>query len=92
MVRTVRALECEAVGEILLELYTSKIGFSIRWMPESGVDVKLLDPAHGVVAEDSFASGVVAAVEWLRDVAYDHYRDTAFPEASDPADPVVASP
>jgi hypothetical protein len=92
MVRTVRTLECEAVGEILLELYTSKIGFAMSWTPGSGVDVKLLDPVHGIVAEDSFATGVVAAVEWLRDIAYDHYRDTVFPEGSDPRDPVAARP
>ena len=67
-------------------------GGGAGWTPGSGVDVELLDPVHGIVAEDSFATGVVAAVEWLRDIAYDHYRDTAFAEGSDPLDPVAASP
>jgi hypothetical protein len=77
MLRTASALEFEAVGEILHELHTSKIGFSIKSTPGGGVDVKLLDPVDGILAEESFAAGVVAAVEWLRDVAYDHYRDCA---------------
>jgi hypothetical protein len=67
----------------LHELYTSKIGFSISRTPGSGIDVKLLDPAKGVAVEENSAGGVVAAVEWLRDVAYDHYRDcVVFPDGN----------
>ena len=95
MIRTVKAFEAETVGEILRELYTSKIGFLISYTPGGNVGVKLLDPVDGIVAEESFTTGVVAAVEWLREVAYDHYRDTAFAEVCWPADPcdaVAASP
>ena len=90
MIRTVKALEAETVGEILRDLYTSKIGFLISYTSGGNVAVKLLDPVHGTVAEESFATGVVAAVEWLRDVAYDYYRDTAFAEVCWPADPCDA--
>ena len=95
MIRTVKAFEAETVGEILRELYTSKIGFLIDYTSGGTVAVKLLDPVDGIVAEESFTTGVVAAVEWLRDVAYDYYRDTAFAEVCWPADPcdaVAASP
>jgi len=90
VIRTIKALEAESVGEILRELYTSKIGFLISYTSGGNVAVKLLDPVHGTVAEESFATGVVAAVEWLRDVAYDYYRDTAFAEVCWPADPCGA--
>ena len=90
MIRTVKAFEAETVGEILRELYTSKIGFLISYTPGGYVAVKLLDPVDGIVAEESFAAGIVAAVEWLREVAYDYYRDTAFTEVCWPADPCDA--
>jgi hypothetical protein len=77
----VREPELEIVGEILHELYTSKISIAISWSQDGRVDAKLLDPATGVVVKESFGGGVIAAVEWLRDVAYDHYRDCAvFPD------------
>lgn len=59
------ASELETVGKILHELYSSKIGFSISCTVENRSDVKLLDPLHGIVAAESFANGIVAAVEWL---------------------------
>lgn len=66
------ASELETVGKILHELSVGKIGFTISCTPGNGIDVKLLDPMHGIVAADSFGNAIVAAVEWLRDAAYDY--------------------
>lgn len=42
--------------------------------------MQLFDPLHVIVAAESFTNGIVAAFEWLRDAAYDYYRETVVAE------------
>jgi hypothetical protein len=72
------ASDLDIVAKILHELYVSEIGFSIGSTPGNGIEVQLFDPLHGIVAAESFTNGIVAAIEWLRDAAYDYYHDTVF--------------
>jgi hypothetical protein len=53
-------------GEIFRDLYQSEISVSLSWVAGGSIEVKIGDPAKGVLVEEDFFTEIAKAIDWLR--------------------------